>query len=98
MYSINQVAPCTISPEQIKVADAYVHVYQRSFRASMNATMCRVKIQQLKFYCVMFLHSFIVHKQSSITTDHVLSTDDCRQAIAKVKIPYWGKTHSKYRL
>ena len=94
MYSLKQVAPCTISPEQVKVADAYVHVYQRSFRTSIDATMCRVKIQPLRFHCGMFSHSSIVHKQSSITTDYVLSADDCRQAIAtkEIKISYWGKT------
>ena len=94
MYSLNQVAPCTISPEQVKVADAYVHVYQRSFRTSVDATMCRVKIQPLRFHCGMFSHSSIVHKQSSITTDYVLSADDCRQAIAtkELNISYWGKT------
>ena len=93
MYSLNQVAPCTISPEQVKVADAYVHVYQRSFRTSIAATMCRVKIQPLRFHYCMFSHSSIVQKQSSIITDYVLSADDCRQAIAtkEFKISYWSK-------
>ena len=53
--------------------------------------MCRVMVQPLKFHCGMFSHSSIVHKKSTITTDYVLSANDCRQAIAtkEIKIPYW---------
>ena len=96
MYSINQVAPCKISPEHIRALDAQVHVYQRSFRTRVNATMCRAKVQTLRFNCGMWSHSSIVHNQASITTDVILTPEDCRNAMRnkEITLEYWGKSFS----
>ena len=93
MYSLNQVAPCTIAPEQVTTQPAKVQVYQRSFRTQINATMCRAKVQKLRFNCGMYSHSSIVHQQASITTDMILTPDDCRHAMKhkEIKLNYWAK-------
>ena len=49
MYSLNNVAPCKISTENIEILPASVRVYQRSYRTTVLATRCRIKVMPIRF-------------------------------------------------
>ena len=80
MFSLNKVAPCKVQPENIKVAHAYVTLYQRHYRTKVNATMCRIKHQSMRWFCDSFDSSGIDARQNMITTDLHLSADQCKLA------------------
>ena len=44
----------------------------------------------------MWSHSSIVHNQASITTDVILTPEDCRNAMRnkEITLEYWGKSFS----
>ena len=80
MYSLNNVAPCKISPENIEILPASVRVYQRSYRTTVLATMCRTKVMLICFNCGMYSHSSIVHNQATLTYDMIVDPNDCAKA------------------
>ena len=43
LYAINQVRPCHITPEDLKISKAKVVLYTKHFRKELNATKCRVQ-------------------------------------------------------
>ena len=94
MFSLNNVAPCKISPENIAVLPAHVLVYQRSYRTEITATMCRIKVMPLRFNCGMHSHSSIVHNQASITYDLIVDPNDCKKAAKKheIEFSFFGTT------
>ena len=73
MYSLNQVAPCSISPENIDMRNVRVTLYQRSYRTFVKAVMCSVRVSVLKYHCGMFSHSSIVHDAPLITYNLIVS-------------------------
>ena len=75
MFSLNKVSPCKVQPENIKVTHAYVTLYQRHYRAKVNATMWRIKHQSMRWFCDSFDSSGINARQNMITTDPHLSAD-----------------------
>ena len=80
MYSLNQVAPCSISPENIDMRNVRVTIYQRSYRTFVKAVMCSVSVNVLKYHCGMFSHSSIVHDAPLITYHLIVSPEQCKQA------------------
>ena len=80
MFSLNKVAPCKVQPENIKVTQAYVTLFQRHYRTKINATMCRIKNQSMHWFCDSFDLSGIDARQNMITTDLYLSADQCKSA------------------
>ena len=44
MYSLNKVAECKISPEDLYIAPATITLYQKKYRTDLSATMCSVKV------------------------------------------------------
>ena len=80
MFSLNKLAPCKVQPENIKVTHAYVALYQRHYRTKINATMCRIKHQSMRWFCDSFVSSGIDARQNMITTDLHLSADQCKLA------------------
>ena len=79
-FSLNKVAPCKVQPENIKVTNAHVTLYQRHYRIKVNATMCRIKHQSMHWFCDFFDSSGIDARQNMITTDLHLSADQCKLA------------------
>ena len=80
MFSLNKVAPCKVQPENIKLNHAYVTLYQRNYRNKVNATMCRIKHQSMRWFCKSFDSSGIDARQNVITTELHLSADQCESA------------------
>ena len=78
LFSLNKVAPCKVQPENIKVTHAYVTLYQRHYRTKVNATMCRIKHQPMRWFCDSFDSSGIDARQNMITADLHLSADQCK--------------------
>ena len=54
MFSLNKVAPYKIQPENIETTTAEVTLYQRHYSTKINATMCRIKHQSIRWFCDSF--------------------------------------------
>ena len=80
LYSLNQVKPCNVAPENIDMSHAKVKMYTKHFRTEINATICSVKHQRNRFYCGMHDQSSIDIKQKTITSYLNLSPAQCRLA------------------
>ena len=80
MYSLNQVAPCSISPENIDMRKVRVTLYQRFHRTFVKADMCFISVSVLKYHCGMFSHSPIVHDAPLITYNLIVLPEQCKQA------------------
>ena len=80
MYALNQVAQGNIKPENIKVAPAMVTLYQSSYRTKVETIMCRVKSQALRWHCGFLSHSSLACNQNSLTTDLIVTPENCRLA------------------
>ena len=80
MYSLNKVAECKISLENLCIAPATITLYQKNFRTDLSATMCSVKVHVFRYNCGMFSHTSYVHDQNSITYDMIVTPEMCRLA------------------
>ena len=86
MYSLNKVAECKITPENLYVTPATITLYQKNYRTDLAATMCSVKAHVFRYNCGKFSHSSYVHTQNSITYDLIVTPEMCRQASKTNKI------------
>ena len=86
MYSLNKVAECNISPENLYIAPATITLYQKNYSTDLSATMCSVKVYVFRYNCGMFLHTSYVHDQSSITYDRIVTPEVCRLATTSKKM------------
>ena len=86
MYALTQVSPCKISPENIQMVDTHVTLYHRSYRTFVQALMCKVTAMLIRYDCVMFSHSSIVHNASIIIYDIIVSPEQCLHANKTGKI------------
>ena len=84
LYVINQVRPCHITPEELEVSKAKVVLYTKHFRNELNATKCRVQHQREKWHCGHRDHSSNDHTFAEITSNIVISPEQCR-TLAKGK-------------
>ena len=48
-YSLNQVKPCKMAPQNNQMNDVKLTMYTKYLRTEINATVCRVKHQRNKF-------------------------------------------------
>ena len=80
MYSLNKVAECNISTENLYIAPATVTLYQKNYRTDLSATMCSVKVHEFRYNCGMFSHTSYVHDQNYITYDMIVTPEMCRLA------------------
>ena len=80
MYSLNKVAECKISPENLYIAPVIITLYQNNYRTDLSATMCSVKVHVFRYNCGMFSHTSYVHDQNSITYDMIVTPEMCRLA------------------
>ena len=84
LYAINQVRPCRITPEGLQISKAKVVLYTKHFKKELNATKCRVQHQREKWHGRHHDHSSIDHTIAGITSDIVISPEQCR-TLAKGK-------------
>ena len=80
IFSLNKVAPGKVQPEKIKVTHAYTTFCQVHYRTKVNATMCQIKQQSLRWFCGSFDSSDIDARQNVINTDLHLSANQCKSA------------------
>ena len=80
MYSLNKVAECKISPQNLRIAPATITLYQKNYRTDLSAIMCSVKVHIFRYNCGMFSHTSYVHDQNSVTYDMIVTLEICRLA------------------
>ena len=90
MFSLNKVAPCKMQPENIETTTTQVTLYQRHYSTKVNATMCRIKHQSIRWFCDSLDLSGIDARKNIITTDIHISPDTCKHAAERgnVKLGY----------
>ena len=84
LYGINHVRPCHITPEELEIRKSKFVFYSKHFRKELNDTKCRVQHQREKWHCGYHDHSSIDHTIAGITSDIVISPEQCR-TLAKGK-------------
>ena len=84
LYVINLVRLCHITPEEVEISKAKVVLYTKYFRKELNATKCRVQHQREKWHCGHHDNSSNDHTFAGITSDIVISPEQCR-TLAKGK-------------
>ena len=80
IYSLNKVAECKISPENLCIATTAITLYQQNCRTDLSETVCSVKVHVFRYNCGMFSHMLQVHDQISITYVMIVTMDMCRLA------------------
>ena len=79
LYSLNQVKPCNMAPQNIQLNDVKLTMYTKQFRNEINAIICRIKHQRNKLYCGMHDHTSMDIEQPQITSDIDLTAEPCKQ-------------------
>ena len=87
LYALNQVRQCHIKPEELEISQTKVILYTKHFRKGLNATKCRIQHQHEKWLCAHNDHSSIDHTIAGITSDLLISPEQCR-SLAKGKLIY----------
>ena len=87
LYALNQVRQCHITPEELEISQTKIILYTKHFRKELNATKCRIQHQREKWHCGHNEHSSIDHTIAGITSDLVISPDQCR-SLAEGKSVY----------
>ena len=87
LYASNQVRQCQITPEKLEISLTKIILYTKHFRKELNATKCRIQHQREKWLCGHNDHSSINHAIAGITSDLVISPEQCR-FLAKRKSIY----------
>ena len=80
MHSLNKVAECNFSSENLYIAPATITLYQKTYRTDLSATMCSVKVHVFRYNCGLFSHTSYVHDRNSITYDMIVIPEKCRLA------------------
>ena len=80
LYSLNQVKPCNMAPQNIQMNDVKLTMYTKHYRTVINATTCRMKHQRNRFYCGMHDHTTMDIEQPQLTSDIELTPEQCKQA------------------
>ena len=87
LHALNQVRQCHITPEELEISQTKIILYTKHFRKELNATKCRIQHQREKWHCGHNDHSSIAHTIAGITSDLVISPEQCR-SLAKGKSIY----------
>ena len=87
LYALNQVRQCHITPEKLEYSQTKIILYTKHFGEELNATKCRIQHQLEKLHCGLNDHSSIDHTRAGITSDPVISPEQCR-SLAKGKSIY----------
>ena len=80
MYSLQKVADCKTSPENLYIALATYTLYQKNYRTDLSATMCSVKVHVFRYNYGKFSHTTYVCDQNSINYGKKITPEICRLA------------------
>ena len=84
LWALSQVRQCLITPEEMEISQTKIIPYTKHFRKELNATKCRIQHQRETWHCGHNDHSSISHTTAGITSDLVISPEQCRP-LPKVK-------------
>ena len=87
LCALNQEQQCHITPEELEISQTKIILYTKHFRKELNPTECRIQNQHEKWRCGHNNHSSIDHTSAGITSDLVISPEQCR-SLAKGKMIY----------
>ena len=87
LYALNQVRQCHSTPEELEISRTKIIFYTKHFRKKLNATKCRIQHQREKWHYGHNDHSGLDHILAGITSDLVISTEQCR-SLVKGKMIY----------
>ena len=87
LYALNQVRQCHITPEELELSQTKIILYTKHFQKELNATKCRIQHRREKWRCRHDDQSSIDHPIAGITSDLVISLEQCR-SLAKGKSIY----------
>ena len=74
-----------ITPDELEISQIKIIVYTKHFQRELNATKCRMQYHREKCPCGHNDHSSIDHTMAGITSDLVVSPEQCR-SLAKGNI------------
>ena len=77
-YALNQVRQCHITPEELEVSQTKIILYTKHFLKELNATESRIQHRREKWHSGHQDHSSIDHSIAGITSDLVISPEQCR--------------------
>ena len=87
LFALNQVRQCHITPEELEISQTKVILYTSDFWKELNATKCQIQHQREKWQSGHNKHSSIDHTIAGITSDLVMSPEQCR-SLAKGNMIY----------
>ena len=79
LYALNHVRQCHITPEELQIGLMKIILYTKHLQKEINATKCRIQHQREKWHCGLNDHSIIDHTIAGITSDLVISPEQCRR-------------------
>ena len=85
LYALNHVRQSHITLEELEISQTKIILYTKHFRKELNATKCRIQHQREKWHCGHNDHSSIDHTIAGITSNLVISPEQCR-SLAKRKM------------
>ena len=77
LTALNQVRQCHITRDELEVSQTKIILYAQHSRKEPNATKCRIQHQREKWHCGLNDHSSIDHFIAGITSDRVISPEQC---------------------
>ena len=86
LYALNQVRQYHITPEELENSQTKIILYTKHSRKEPNATKCRIQHQREKWHCGYSNHSSIDHTIAGITSDLVISPEQCRSLAKRRRI------------
>ena len=86
LYVLNQARQC-ITPEGLEISQTKIILYTKHFRKELNATNFRRQYRREKWHCGHDDHCSIDHTIAGITSDLVISSEQCR-SLAEGKMIY----------
>ena len=87
LYALKQVRKFHITPEELEVSQTKTILYTKHFLKELNATKCQIEHQREKWNCGHNNRSSIDHTEAGISSDLVISPEQCR-SLAKRKMIY----------
>ena len=87
LFALNQVRQCHITPKELEFSQTKVNLFTKHFLKELNTTKCRKQQQREKWRCGHNDLSSINHTIAGITSDLVISPEECRSP-AKGKMIY----------
>ena len=86
MYSLNKLAECKVSPENLYIASATNTLYQKNYLTDLSQQNVLSRSTFLRYNSGMFFRTSYVHDKNSFTYDMIVTPKMCRLASKSIKI------------